>query len=477
MATDAEKILQSSTRPELTMEERRTLPDRLTDILTTPLWHTRREDSAIPWFLVRLGRTLVAAAWGFARRGGDSHASALTFYTLLSLVPVAAMAFGVAKGFGFEQLLEKELLKQFAAQQDVIRQVIEFARNMLDNTRGGLIAGIGVVVLFWSVIKVLGRIESNFNQIWGVSSRSLVRKFTDYLSITIIAPVLLIMSGSVTVFIASQVSALSSQIGLQNVATPAISLGLSLAPYVLLWLLFSVIYVIMPNTRVHFGSAFLAAILAGTAYQLLQVGYVKFQIYVTSYNAIYGSFAALPLFLIWLQISWIIVLFGAEIAHAFPQSNAVEARAGLHSRSTAQSRLMALGICHAVVRRFHLGEPALTESDIALELDISPREAREVIELLIRAGLLHRVLGENGEAELLQPARDSSAITVHDTVADLDNIDENPFFLDQHPALASLATCLEPLLNPRKHQTAATLLRDIEPGTCPKSNSESPEKN
>lgn len=204
------------------------------------------------------------------------------------------MAFGVAKGFGFEQLLEKELLKHFAAQQEVILQIIEFARNMLDNTKGGLIAGIGVAVLFWSVIKVLGKIEDNFNQIWSVSSRSLVRKFTDYLSMMIIGPVLLIMSGSVTVFIASQVSAISSQVGLEDVATPAISLGLSLAPYVLLWLLFTVIYMIMPNTRVHFGSAFLAAVLAGSAYQFLQIGYVKFQIYVTSYNAIYGSFAALP---------------------------------------------------------------------------------------------------------------------------------------------------------------------------------------
>ena len=428
------------------MEESHTLQDRLTRTLTTPLWHTRKEDSTIPWFLVRLGRTLVAAVMGFSRRGGESHASALTFYTLLSLVPVAAMAFGVAKGFGFEQLLEKELLIQFAAQREVIRQVIEFARNMLDNTRGGLIAGIGVVVLFWSVVKVLGRIEGNFNQIWGVPSRSMVRKFTDYLSIMIIAPVLLIMSGSVTVFIAAQVSALSTQVGLEGVATPAISLGLSLAPYILLWLLFSMIYMIMPNTRVHFGSAFLAAIIAGTAYQLLQVGYVKFQIYVTSYNAIYGSFAALPLFLIWLQLSWAIVLLGAEIAHAFPQSNAVDSRSGLHSRSKAQFRLLALGICHAVVRRFHHGEPALTESDIAMEFDISPRETRDMIEMLIRTGLLHRVLGENGEAELLQPARDSSAITVRDVVTALENIDENPRFFEHHPRLAPLASCLEPLL-------------------------------
>ena len=440
--------------------------DALIRHFETPLWRTRREDSSIPWILVRLGRTIVTAALEFNRRHGSSHASALTFYTLLSIVPLAAMAFGVAKGFGFEQLLEKELLTQFAAQQDVILQVIEFARNMLDNTKGGLIAGIGVAVLFWSVIKVLGKIEDNFNQIWSVPSRSLVRKFTDYLSIMIIGPVLLIMSSSVTVFIASQVSAISSQVGLENVATPAISLGLSLAPYVLLWLLFTVVYMVMPNTRVHLGSAFLAAVLAGSAYQLLQIGYVKFQIYVTSYNAIYGSFAALPLFLIWLQLSWTIVLFGAQIAHAFPQSNVADTRDALHSRSPAQTRLLSLGICHAAVQRFHRDEPPLTEEIIAHELDLSTRETREMVDMLIHAGLLYRVRLENQDTEFLQPTRDSSKITVRDVVAALDTINENPHFSEQHPGLARLSACLEPPIAQPGPAFGDQLLRDLDPEDC-----------
>ncbi len=429
----------------------------------TPLWRTRREESSIPWFLVRLGRTIVTAALEFNRRHGSSHASALTFYTLLSIVPLAAMAFGVAKGFGFEQLLEKELLTQFAAQQEVVLQIIEFARNMLDNTKGGLIAGIGVAMLFWSVIKVLGKIEDNFNRIWSVPSRSLVRKFTDYLSIMIIGPVLLIMSSSVTVFIASQVSAISSQVGLENVATPAISLGLSLAPYVLLWVLFTVVYMIMPNTRVHLGGAFLAAVLGGTAYQLLQIGYVKFQIYVTGYNAIYGSFAALPLFLIWLQLSWTIVLFGAQIAHAYPQSNVADTRDVLHSRSAAQTRLLALGICHLAVRRLHRDEPPLTEEIIARELDLTSGETREMVDMLIHAGLLYRVRLDNQDTELLQPTRDSSRITVWDVVSALDSLNENPLFSEQHPRLARLSACLETALPQPGAPSGERLLRDLEP--------------
>ena len=474
MATGLKKSRTRSTTTDFSMEESGTLMDRLVQFLTQPHRHARSEDSAISWFLVRLGRTIALAVLNFNRRQGSSHASALTFYTLLSLVPLAAMAFGVAKGFGFEQLLEKELLTHFAAQQEVIQQVIEFARNMLDNTKGGLIAGIGVVVLFWSVIKVLGKIEDNFNQIWSVSSRSIVRKFTDYLSIMIIAPVLLIMSGSVTVFIVSKVSALSSQVGLEEVATPAISLGLGLAPYVLLWLLFCVVYLIMPNTRVHLGSAFLAAILAGSAYQFLQVGYVKFQIYVTTYNAIYGSFAALPLFLIWLQLSWSIVLFGAEIAHAFPQSKVADPKSGLHPRSASQTRLLALGICHAVVQRFHRDEPAMTEEEIAQRLAISPRETREMVDMLIRARLLSRVQVEDQGTALLLPARDSAHISVQNVVAAIDSIDENPRFTEQHPNLAKLSACLDAFQSRKDPDLAETLLRDIDPAKCTKSPSADP---
>lgn len=446
--------------------------DALVRFFETPLWRTRREESSIPWFLVRLARTIVTAAQNFNSRHGSSHASALTFYTLLSIVPLAAMAFGVAKGFGFEQLLEKELLKHFAAQQEVILQIIEFARNMLDNTKGGLIAGIGVAVLFWSVIKVLGKIEDNFNQIWSVSSRSLVRKFTDYLSMMIIGPVLLIMSGSVTVFIASQVSAISSQVGLEDVATPAISLGLSLAPYVLLWLLFTVVYMIMPNTRVHFGSAFLAAVLAGSGYQFLQIGYVKFQIYVTSYNAIYGSFAALPLFLVWLQLSWTIVLFGAQIAHALPLSNVADASGGRNARSAAQTRLLAVGICHAAVRRFYRDEPPLTEKIISREFDISPRETREMVDMLLGADLLCRVRHDDQDTEFLQPTRDSSKITVRDVIAAVDSMNGNPCFGEQHPRLAKLAACLEIPMAQSGPFSAGHLLRDLDPDACKSSSSD-----
>ena len=255
------------------METIRTRLTRFVDLFTATIWITRRgERPAIQWLLIRLVRTVILSFRGFARHHGPLRASALTFFTLLSLVPVAAMAFGIAKGFGFEKRLQRELLDQFAAQQEVVAQVIGFAQNMLDNTKGGMIAGIGVVVLFWAVIKVLGNIENSFNHIWGVRSRTFIRKLSDYLTIMLVCPVLVIMSGSVTVFITSQVSAISGRFELLQMVGPVIFVGLKLLPYTLIWVLFTLTYMIMPNTRVRFDGALLAGILAGSAYQAVPGG-------------------------------------------------------------------------------------------------------------------------------------------------------------------------------------------------------------
>jgi membrane protein len=442
------------------MKEPKNALARTAQSLTDALWSVRAGDVRASWFIVRLARTLVLATKGFDARQGPLHASALTFYSLLSLVPLAAMAFGVAKGFGFEQMLERELLRHFAAQQEVVQQVIGFARNMLDNTKGGLIAGVGVAVLFWSVIKVLGRIEESFNLIWGVAPRPLMRKLSDYLTVMIIGPVLLIMSGSVTVFIASQVSALSSQVGLENVIDPAVSLGLALAPYVLLWVLFALVYLIMPNTRVRLGSAVLGAVLTGSAYQLLQIAYVRFQIGVSSYNAIYGSFAALPLFLVWLQLSWIIVIFGAEIVHAFPRSEHPDATTGSPPRSIVQTRVLALAVGHEIVDRFHRGAPALNESQLADNLDVPLSEVREIVDILADAGLLLRTACDDDEEAPL-PARDSAGITIQDVLDAVDNAHARRFFPDQHPTMEAMASCLRDLGTAEARQT---LLRDVRPG-------------
>ncbi|MGH7931184.1 MAG: YihY/virulence factor BrkB family protein, partial [Candidatus Binatia bacterium] len=171
--------------------------------LKTDIWrlqanklHPRRS------FWITQLRICVLAVRRFVDDKCDLRASALTFYSLLSIVPVVAMAFAVAKGFGFEKILGEQLLAKLEGQEEVAERIIGFAQSLLENTKGGAIAGVGIVVLFWTVIKLLGNIEKSFNDIWGVkTARAMGRKLADYLSVTMVCPVLLIIASSATVLV------------------------------------------------------------------------------------------------------------------------------------------------------------------------------------------------------------------------------------------------------------------------------------
>jgi membrane protein len=444
------------------MEKKRTPLNRLVTFFTTTLWQAERRDhSALKWLPIRLVRTLVLSVRGFARHQGALRASALTFFTLLSIVPVAAMAFGIAKGFGFEKRLQQELLEQFAAQQEVVQRIIGFAQNMLENTKGGMIAGIGVVVLIWSVIKVLSNIENSFNHIWSVRSRPFIRKLSDYVTITLICPVLVIMSGSVTVFITHQVTAMSGRFGMTEVAGTAITVGLKLLPYALIWILFTLVYIIMPNTRVRFDGALLAGFIAGSVYQIVQGAYIYFQFLVSKYNAIYGSFAALPMFLLWLQISWIIVLVGAEISHAYQNADHMDGSDGGKKMSMSRTRLLALAICRHVVHLFQKGLPAQTTDQIAESLALAPALVDRLSDLLVQGNILVRIEDPSNGDQALQPARDIGSLSFNDVVAALDDVGQDNGPLPLLPEMEALSAALTEFRSVSECADANRLIKDV----------------
>lgn len=444
------------------METIKALGARIHRFFTVSLWQRKRdESSSVQWLSTRLLRTAVLSVKGFVQNYGTLRASALTFFTLLSLVPVAAMAFGIAKGFGFERRLQQQLLEQFAAQQEVVQQVIRFAQNMLENTRGGMIAGVGVVVLFWSVIKVLSHIEHAFNHIWGVRSRSFARKLSDYLTIMLICPLLVIMSGSVTVFITSQVTAISGRFELLQMMGPAIVVGLKLLPYALIWVLFTLTYMIMPNTRVRFDGALLAGVIAGTAYQVIQATYIHFQILVAKTNAIYGSFAALPLFLVWLQISWIVVLIGAEISHAYQYADRIGATDGGRKMGFARLKLLALAICRHVVQLFGQGQPAQTPAQIARTLTLSPALVDNLADLLVQANILVRIGDDGNNDRALQPAVDIHRLTVNTVITALEEVGNDGQPPTRLPNLGELPAALQELRSAMDRSKANRPIMDL----------------
>lgn len=384
------------------------------DFLTFDIWRIRLASMKGSKSLgIKFIRIILLSIRGFHEDKLPLRASALTFYSLLSLVPVLAMAFGIAKGFGFQAMLEKRLYENFPGQQEMLTRLMDYANSLLQTTKGGLIAGIGIAILFWTVVKVLGNIEQSFNDIWGIkNNRTFGRKFSDYLSMMLIGPLLLIMSGSATVFITTQITVITKKISLLGLISPMIFFMLKFLPFALLWILFTVIYILMPNTKVQIRSGFYAGIIAGTFYQLAQWIYINFQIGAARYNAIYGSFAALPLFLIWLQISWIIVLLGAEISFAHQNVDTFEFEPDAVNISPFSKKLIALHVSHFTVKKFYNDEPPPTALEISQKFELPIRLTREVLNDLVESRLFSITPGETDHEPAYQPAKDINRLTI-----------------------------------------------------------------
>jgi membrane protein len=390
---------------------------QITDFVKTGIWEIRLKDlPPLEVFPIKYLRIILLASRGFIRDHCQKTASVLTYYSLLNVVPVVAVAFAIAKGFGLEKLIEKQILQMANKanwQADITNQFLGFSHNLLEQVKGGLIAGVGVILLFWTVISILGKIEESLNEIWEIKkSRTLIRKFSDYIAMMVFAPVLVIISSSATVLVASQVKVIANKIAFLGVFSKVIFLLLNLLPYVSIWVLLTMLYLIMPNTRIPLRSAILGGVAAGTIAQIVQWIYIRFQIGVASYGAIYGSFAALPLFLAMLQIIWMIVLFGAEIAYANEHYETFGFHPDYSRISVSSKKLLMLRIFHLLTKKFSLGEKPLSTSQIAHALEIPVRLVRQILNELSDVGLVvETVKGVKSEAAF-QPGRTIENITV-----------------------------------------------------------------
>ena len=379
----------------------------------------------------RIWRVIIDSIQGFIDDDCYAKASALTFYSLLSVVPVVAVLFGIAKGFGFQQALESEITQKLSEQPEVASKLIEFAYSWLQSVQGGIIAGIGTLLLFWSVIGLLNNIEAVLNTIWKTSiGRSYVHKITDYLAAIVIAPLFLVTSSGINVFLTTQLSRSGQNNILYEALNPLLIIILKLFPYILSWILFLFCYLFMPNTKVYFRSAVIAAFIAGTAFQLWQWIYIKFQIGAGNYGAIYGSFAALPLFLIWLQISWLILLAGAEIAVQLENDLFIPNR----TRIPLLKKTTALLITYQCLENFVKGHKALTDKELAQELGISLNHVHIIVEALNNAGILSEVFYSN-KTFGYQPARSIETITMKNVCDAIEKSDEILASVNESPEL------------------------------------------
>ncbi len=362
-------------RPEPSGRRGKAVIERITHFFKEGVWEVRLKELHSPnAFFIKALRISLMASRRFVTDNCQKTASVLTYYTLLNIVPVVAVTFAIAKGFGVEKLIEKQIMAladKANLEADLTNQIIGFSHNLLNQAKGGVIAGVGIVLLLWTIISILGKIEESLNDIWEIKkARTLVAKFGDYMAVMVLGPIFLIVSGSATVLVASQVTVFVQKIALLGVFSHVIIFLLDLLPYVSIWVFLTMLYLIMPNASIPVRSAVLGGVAAGTITQIVQWAYIRFQIGVASYGAIYGSFAALPLFLAWLQTSWMILLFGAEIAYVSEHYETYGFKPDYSRISASSMKFLMLRVFHYMAKRFSQGEKPSSAKQIARTLEI-----------------------------------------------------------------------------------------------------------
>ncbi len=369
-------------------------------------------------------KILIIAVRGFIENGCAVRASALTYFTLLSSVPVVALAFALAKGFGLENIVTDLIRDSFAANPETANYLIQFSSTMLEETKGGLIAGIGVIMLLYSVFELLSHIEEAFNFMWNIKkNRPILRKVTDYMTIMVFSPILIITASSATFFVRAKLGDYFT-----DYLSPLLTVIIKVLPYILMAIVFTLVYLIMPNTKVNFKSAISAGVMTGIVFQVWQWAYVAFQVGVSEYGAVYGSFAALPLFLVWLQVSWIIVLLGCEVAYSVQNVNNYSTELSAGNISPRLMKRVSMLLMTKIIKNFADSNPpkdALTWSE---ELKISQKLFLHVAQRLQDVGLLAELRNDGGGSPIYIPATDIANITVDTICSRIDSYGEDESF-------------------------------------------------
>ena len=351
------------------------------------------------------------------------RASALTYSTLLSIIPILAILFAVAKGFGFDAIIENGFRSNLSIEQADL--VITWIHSYLQHTKSGIFIGIGIVMLFWSVYFLTDIIEQSFNTIWQVKrTRTMFRKLTDYFSIMLILPLLIVFSSGLTIFMSTTVKEMSSF----EVLAPILQFLIQLIPYALTWGMFISLFMFIPNTKVKLQHAWIPGILAGSAFQAWQYFYINSQIWVSNYNAIYGSFAAIPLFLLWTQISWTICLVGAEIS--FVSQNLESFYYGKETANISRRYhdFFCTIILSSICKRFEKGEKPQTAVQMSTELQIPIRLTRKILYELQDADLVYEGLDDVHSREIIYlPGLDVNKLSLGLMLHKLDSLGSESF--------------------------------------------------
>lgn len=415
-------------------------------------------------FWVNSVKTVNLTVRGFLDGDLQSQACAMTYRTLLAIVPMLALLLAIGRGFGLSELLQQQLYNYFPSQQKVLSVAMNFVDSYLAQASEGIFVGVGIVFLLWTLISLLGNVEEIFNSIWNVkTSRSIWRKMTDYTAILLLLPILMICASGISIVMSSTLQRLLDF----DFLTPVVSIILDATSVVLTWLFFAGCYALIPNTKVKFSNALLAGILAGTGYQVVQWLFVTGQMYVAKYNAIYGSFSFLPLMLIWLQLVWLITFVGAGICYSSQSIFSFSFEGEVKKISVNYRMKVELAILAVIVSRFKNQETPLDEQQLIEQYDLPPRLVTALVSQLIALGLICRAdlsddMAENHPAQFkLQPTREPDAYKVGDIINLIKEHGSSGFIPGFMKHFGGISTVVDNITDGISHRDGATLLTDL----------------
>ncbi len=416
------------------------------------VWKTSKNSMQI-----RIIKTLNLSVRSFLDRDLQLQASALTYSTVLAIVPAFALLFAIGRGFGFQNLLEDQLYAFLPAQHTAITATLKFVDSYLKASSQGIFVGVGLIMLLWTLISLLSSIESSFNKIWDIKKdRSLYQKVTDYIAICLIIPVLMICSSGAQIFMSTVIQ---TKLHLPFL-TPILNDALEFAPVILTWLAFTLSFYLIPNTKVKFKYAAISGGLSALSFTILQLLFVNGQIYVTKFNAIYGSFAFLPLLLVWLQLSWLLLLLGCVLTYSMQNVFAYNFLGDVHEVSADYLRKVALVTTTAITHRFISHKKPLSKTEISVKYDLPIRLVGRIVDRLLSLGLVYKVVISDNNMGIA-PAFDVYKFTASDLFSALDKVGRDDFIPHFNVTYSQIVEETDRWNNNAWSDAQSTLLKDI----------------
>ena len=347
----------------------------------------------------RIIRTIVLVVRGFTSKNLNDTAKALTFSLIFAVVPILAMIVAVAKGFGVADVIEKQLNASFLGETGMVPTIMAMVQRYLETAQGGVFIGVGILILLWAVYSFFQSVETAFNRIWNVKkSRSVLRQATTYIAIVVLIPVLIVCSAGITIAVHSMVGDLG---------------GVEFLQFVIVWLMFTIMYIAVPNTKVKFMSALIPGILMGTLFQLLQMLSVYLIALLSRTSIVYGAFATIPILMTWLQYTSLLILIGAQMSYAIQNNEEFEYEKDLNTMSRRYKDFIMLYLLSIIVKRFEADEEPLSAHELAVRDHLPIRVVNQLLSRMVETGILREVYSEDNEEEkTYQPALDTHKISV-----------------------------------------------------------------